>query len=86
LTRPTKQEVALLMADGEAWRKKQDGAGLGTVHVPDIPQEFLARLKDLVAAFDAGTFPEFERAIAAPGDPEMTDVLQDLRRAARMVR
>jgi hypothetical protein len=90
-----KEEVASLIIEGEAWAKRQDARiyvndlraprSLDLVLIPDLPAEFVERLKPIAKVHPAGTFPEFERAFADAGDPDMMDVLKDLYRAQRMV-
>jgi hypothetical protein len=58
---------------------------IAVVLIPDIPADFVERLETIVEAFPAAIFPQFERAIEDPGDPDMHDVLKDLYRARQMV-
>jgi hypothetical protein len=91
MNKPTKEQIQKFIDEGEAFAEKVDvrlfappSAG-GVVQTPNIPWDFIDFFKAIVAAFPAGTFPQFERAIADPGDPDMHEVLKDLNRARQMV-
>jgi hypothetical protein len=88
MQKPTTYEINQLIDEGVASLIKEHaknastGASQGYVGgTPrQIPGHFVEMFRRVVAAFDPGTFPEFERAIADPGDPDLNDVLKDLYR------